>query len=84
MSKRDAQERNGWGHTFYELRDALADERDSFTVRIRADGPDFLLQLLRAVEHVLRPLSPYKLRKWRVLHERGNLRELRGSVHFGM
>ena len=79
MSKRDAPERDGREHTFDELRDAPTDERDSFTVRIRADGPDFLLELLRAVEHVLRPLAPYNLRKRGVLHECGNLRRPGGQ-----
>ena len=63
--------------TLNEVCDALADERDSFTVRVRAYGPDLLLQLLRAVDHVLGPLALHEVYQRRVFHECGNLREPR-------
>ena len=60
--------------TFDELGDAPANERDSFTVRVRANGPDLLLELRRTVENVLRPLVLDEFGEGWVLHERGDLR----------
>lgn len=59
--------------TFDELGHMLPNEGHALTVRVGTNRPDLRLELLRAVDDILRPLPLHELGERRVLHERGDL-----------